>query len=274
MPPVVPDPFVRALRDIESTLIASHIAVFPVWGCSSDHDITKLREHIAPGAHDFSHVPVRNGAGVVRGVVHRDKIQGSSGTAGSCMVELQEHHVVPANTQLRETMFLLGKEGFLLVRSPESGYPDGISGIINHADIQKTPVRLLLFARLTELEARLRGRIQGANWDSQPQCDWAVTSAKRKRDRFWTRDALPQLANYLNLREVAKVARQLGVGIHPELEEAAFETRAKELLKIRNDICHTNTLGGEDVSIPSSSIEFVVRAFEAIEAALLALAAE
>jgi hypothetical protein len=27
------DPFARTLRDLESTLTASHIAVFPVWCC-------------------------------------------------------------------------------------------------------------------------------------------------------------------------------------------------------------------------------------------------
>ena len=82
------DPFVRTLRELENTLTASHIAFFPVWCCLPSDDVVELRRRISPEGFDFSFVPVRNDAGKITGVVHRDRLVGKNGAVNAHLVAL------------------------------------------------------------------------------------------------------------------------------------------------------------------------------------------
>jgi len=179
----IQDPFVRVLNHLENTLTASHIAAFPVLCWVLADDVTQVRKKIAKAKDglDFSHVPIRDGNGHVRWIAHREDLNEKHGMLGDHTKTFEEGHIVDASRPLRDTLLLLRDHGVLLVRSPESGQPDGISGIINHADIQKTPVRLLLYAQITEIEARLRNRLSREPWEENPDCAAFVALAKKKR---------------------------------------------------------------------------------------------
>ena len=197
--PDIQDSFVRVMNHLENTLTASHIAAFPVLCWSPADDVTRVREEIAKDRLDFSHVPIRDGKGHVRWIARRQDLNEKRGPLVDHAMPFEERYVVDASRPLRDTLLLLQDRGVLLVRSPESGQPDSISGIINHADVQKTPVRLLLFTQITEIEARLRNRLNREHWEEDPVCADFVKHANNQRKDPEGR--LP-LINHLNLRQL------------------------------------------------------------------------
>jgi hypothetical protein len=277
------DPFVRVLNHLENTLTASHIAAFPVLCWSPADDVVKVREEISQDSLDFSHVPIRDGNGHVRWIAYREDLNEKHGPLKKHARPLEERHVVDASRPLRDILLLLQEHGVLLVRSPESGQPDGISGIINHADIQKTPVRMLLFAQITEIEARLRNQVSCKcrkdhfNWEEKPNCGEYKNSAERKRHDPEGR--LP-LINYLNPRELMLLTNALDIPLRQklsevktpklpkceikELSEDEFEELAKELKELRNAIAHGNDIGCPCGAKPLDSIDAVNSAFDLV----------
>lgn len=274
------DPFVRVLNHLENTLTASHIAAFPVRCWSPADDVTKVREEIAKDRLDFSHAPIRDSKGYIRWIACRDDLNEKHGLLIKHAISLEEHHVVDASHPLRDTLLLLREHGgFLLVRSPESGYADGISGIINHADIQKTPVRLLLFAQITEIEARLRNQVSRKCWETHPNCKRYKTSAENKRKKqhqeFWL-----NLTNYLNPCELMLLAHNIEIpllwklseveskklpkGEFKELSKDVFGKRAKALKDVRNAIAHSNDIGCGCGANPLDTIDEVNHAFNLV----------
>jgi hypothetical protein len=262
------DPFVRVLNHLENTLTASHIAAFPVLCWSPADDVTKVREEIAKHRLDFSHVPIRDDKGHVRWIARREDLNEKRGPLVDHAVPFKERHVVDASRPLRDTLLLLRDQGVLLVRSPESGQPDGISGIINHADVQKTPVRLLLFTQITEIEARLRNRLSREHWEEDPVCAEFVKLANSQRKDPEGR--LP-LINHLNPRQLMLLTRTREIRLLPELSEDEFTNRAKEITALRNDIAHTNDFGCSGGANPLDTIEAVNRAFGLVDATLAAV---
>jgi hypothetical protein len=186
---------------------------------------------------------------------------------------LEERHIVDANRPLRDTLLLLRDHGVLLVRSPESGYPDGISGIINHADIQKTPVRLLLFAQITEIETRLRNRVSRTCWEKCPNCETYKNTAKRRMKKWKDPEGRLPLANYLNPRELMLLIKALEIPLLQKLwgagskilPEDEFEKLAKELKDLRNAIAHSNDIGYRCGTNPLNTIQSVNSAFDLVD---------
>jgi predicted transcriptional regulator len=260
------DPFVRVLRHLENTLTASHIAAFPVLCCPPADDVTKVRKVIAKDRLDFSHVPIRDDKGHVRWIARREDLTEKRGPLVDHAMPLNERNVVDASLPLRDTLQLLQNQGVLLVRSPESGQPDGISGIINHADVQKTPVRLLLFTQITEIEARLRNRLSREHWEEDPRCTGFVKDAAYIQSRYPER-RLP-LINYLNPGRLMLLTRACGIRLLSELSDEEFTNRSKELSDLRNNIAHTNDLGCSGGTNPLDTIEAVNRAFGLVDATL------
>ena len=259
------DPFVRVLNHLENTITASHIAAFPVLCWSPSDDVTKVREKIAKDCLDFSHVPVRDNKGHIRWLARREDLNEKRGQLIGHAMPFEGRHVVDSSCPLRDTLRLLRDQGVLLVRSPESGQSDSISGIINHADVQKTPVRLLLFTQITEIEARLRNRLSREHWEEDPVCAEFVNLANSQRKDQEGR--LP-LINYLNPRQLMHLTRTRNIPLLPELSEEEFTNRAKELTDLRNDIAHTNDFRCSGEANPLDMIEAVNRAFDLVDATL------
>ena len=262
------DSFVRVLNHLEKTITASHIAAFPVLCRSPSDDVTKVHEEIAKDRLDFSHVPIRDSKGHVRWLASREDLNEKRGQLIDHAMPFEERHVVDSSRPLRDTLRLLRDQGVLLVRSPESGHPDGISGIINHADVQKTPVRLLLFTQISEIEARLRNRLNRERWEEDPVCAAFVERANiQRRD---PEGRLP-LINHLNMRQLMHLARTREIRLLPELSEDKFTNHTKDLTAIRNDIAHTNDFGCSGGANPLDTIEAVNRAFDLVDETLSAV---
>jgi hypothetical protein len=231
------DPFVQTLHVLENTLTASHIAVFPVWCWLPPHDEDELQKKLAPEADDFSYVPVRAVDGRVRHVVYRGRMEGKGGPVAYTRERLTSGDVVNARTPLKDTIEALGGRGFLLVRSPKGGHRDATLGIITRADVQKTPVRLLLFAQLIEIETRLRRGLAGTKWNQRDECKKERSSAERQKERC-KGDTLDALEIYLGIGELLHVTRKVGTNLLPELNDAEFTRRVEHVKKARNQVCH------------------------------------
>ena len=262
------DPFVRVLNHLENTITASHIAAFPVLCWSPSDHVTKVREEIDKDCLDFSHVPVRDNKGHIKWLARREDLNEKRGRLKDHAMPFEGSHVVDSSCPLRDTLRLLRSQGVLLVRSLESGQPDGISGIINHADVQKTPVRLLLFTQITEIEARLRNRLNREHWEEDPVCAAFVERANSQR-----RDPVGRLPliNHLNMRQLMHLTRIRNIRLLPELSEDKFTNRAKEITAIRNDIAHTNDFGCSGGANPLDTIVAVNRAFDVVDETLSAV---
>jgi hypothetical protein len=229
------DHFIRTTEVIERELLASHIAAFPVECCDPERDVADLRNWFAKDGRDFSHVPVRDKQGVILGILERDACLGRTGAAARVMNRDLADLLVDARASLWEAVQRLKGRGVLLVRSPEAGWADGVSGIINHADLEKAPVRVLLFARLTEIEARLRNMVQasGADWEGRSVVAEHVEAARVNRTK-WAGE-LP-LLYYLNIERLAKVAGLCSATALKVLRP----TDPRSLKEIRNTIAHGN----------------------------------
>jgi len=133
----------------------------------------------------------------------------------------------------------LTNDAFLLVRSPESGYPDGISGIINHADVDKLPVRLLLFAQITEIESRLREMVLDLPWQTDPI--FANTARQASNMRKAHRNEALSLMNYLNFAQLGRIAHHYKI-FHISMDSEKVFARLQQLKDIRNAVAHGNEI--------------------------------
>jgi hypothetical protein len=265
--PVPGDPFLRTLRDLESTLTAGHIAVFPVWCWVPPHNEDQLQEKLSPEADDFSYVPARDVDGTIRIVVHRGHVERKGGPIAYTRERLTAEHVIDAGEPLRGTIAALEGRGFLLVQSPESGQPDGIGGIITRADVQKTPVRLLLFANLIEIETRLRRGLTDTKWEVRADCDSDRSDAEKKKMRY-RGDTLDALENYLGIGGLLRVARRVGANPLPELNDTEFTRRVRQIKKARDQVCHGLDVRGNHSSPttagPSEAFHLIEETREAV----------
>ena len=101
------DPFVRVLNHLESTLIASHIAAFPVLCWAPTDDVATVREEIAEDRLDFSHVPIRDGKGRVRWIACREDLNEEHGLLKNHAMPFKERECCDASRPFAETLLLL-----------------------------------------------------------------------------------------------------------------------------------------------------------------------
>jgi len=259
--PVLGNPFLRTLRDLENTLTASHIAVFPVWCWAHPHSEDELQEKLSPQADDFSYIPARDVDGTVRIVIHRGRVEGRGGPIAYTRKKLTTDDVIDSGEPLRGTIEALEGRSFLLVQSPESGQPDGIGGIITRADFQKTPVRLLLFASLIEIETRLRRGLTETKWVVRADCASDRSDAENKKKRY-KGDTLDALENYLGIGGLLRVARRVGQNPLPKLNDAEFTRHVQHIKKARDQVCHGLDVRGNHGSPTTAGLS---EAFHTIE---------
>lgn len=218
--------------------------------------------------HDFSHVPVRDHSDRICGILDRVALRKNSrGAARDRMSATLP--LVGAGAPLQDTLRRLEEAGVLLVQSEESGYADGISGIINHSDCQKLPVRLFLFARIAELETRLKSRLAEHPWENEPSERWA-REARRSAETWAGRhgDPLP-LLHYLDLKDLGHFARHFGMFTLTPEEEGRFTRNWQLVYDVRNAIAHSKEIGrhqqGAGPVDPLTSIQRVRQAFEILD---------
>lgn len=212
-------------------LRARDIAAFPVIHASVDDDTSTVRDHMLRD--DFSHMPLRDSGGSVVRVIHRDATSGKVGRVYDAAVPLNhENHVVAAADPLPAVIAKLPGSGFLLVSSRESGWPDRIAGIINHADVVSLPVRLFIYTRTIQIENRVFQAIAGTKWKETPGLESLWESAEGKYRKGGERRACREA--YLHFRDLMKIGQMRGV-------LGVTDDELKLLCTARNFACHAVT---------------------------------
>ena len=113
----------------------------------ADDEARAVRRDLETLGFDVVGIKNRNSEGAV-GWVSRSDLQ-----VGTCLAHLQPfapHQLVAESTPLSEVIHILADEEHVFVVSGQ-----GISGIITRADLNKPPVRALLFTLITLLEMHL-----------------------------------------------------------------------------------------------------------------------
>jgi hypothetical protein len=184
----------EALEQIVRSLHARDIAAFPVVHAGVDEADPAVLQRM--DKLDFSHMPLRDGNGDVVAVLDRTTIR---------RIPLGTKYLIGAGALLSEAIARLPGAGFLLVQSPESGYRDNISGIINHADVVSLPVRMLFYTRTMQLERRVLDEIEGKDWGGTPSLQhlWDKVEGMYRQggDRRSCREA------YLHFPEIMRIGQ-------------------------------------------------------------------
>ena len=167
--------------------------------------------------HDFDMLPVLRNGEVVGTFWPEDVTEAEGKTVGQAMRPPRDH-AVARSTQISDLFPLLAQKKVLVVTG------DGgmvLDGVVSYADLNRRPVRVLVYAFLSELEGKLGESLRSAEGDP---------------DRF-----LKQYGKFLNESTLGRwmKARLSGVGIHP-IENSSLSDLARILSEVEG---HRSKLG-------------------------------
>lgn len=169
------------------------------------------------------------------------------GPCGAFAVRITPERVVAEDERLFKVIERLRECDLLLVRG-DAGY----TGFVTMADLQKPPVRMLLFAVVSIIELRWQGWIRdhfgdGDGWHAcltPPRLDMARRLMEERNRNGWNL----QLADCLQFSDRATIVLKT-----PELWEKTLFTsrnqardRIRAIQKLRDDLAHSQDLLVED----------------------------
>jgi len=157
----------------------------------------------------FDHIPVIDEDEQIIGVLERAQDPGSA-IAEVAMRRLNGSMLLSAHAPLLDGIRSLAYRPYALVV-----YPDGIHGIITRSDVQKLPVRMLIFSSVTILEQAIADAIivnkaDGTWIDLIPKDE--IKNMERLRMRLVAEGMDPSIIVLVNFfRKIEIVARILGL---------------------------------------------------------------
>ena len=169
------------LDDLWDRLLTVELIAEPLATCTAADDTAAVRRRLEQNRWNqigFREPPEQGGAAVGY-LDHEDfaNLSGSLSEAGVRRFTVGE--LVSAQTPLRDGLMRLAEARRLFVLGPK-----GVSGIATVADLQKPPVRILLFGTVSLLEMAMLSRIQrqypGGRWT-----DRVSPSRRRKAERLY-----------------------------------------------------------------------------------------
>jgi CBS domain-containing protein len=233
----ISDTFECTMLGLEAGLHVHHIAEFDLRTCSiNDSAMAVLADRAFA---DFEHIPVRDDAGHIVGVLNRSA-QAIVGNASETMQQLDESLLVAAEAPLMSFVRLAGTVPYKLVLNE-----NGIRGIVTRSDLLKLPVRLVAFAFVTHLEALMADVIRTRN--QQGDESWLEFLSEGRRKKVTEkRDTLKgsrmeldllEFTEFCDKRQIVKKISSLGRDFIDETED---------LEKLRDQIAHAATFISSD----------------------------
>lgn len=214
------------LHGLGAGLHVKHISEYNMHTCAPEDDAASILR--SAQSQDFDRIPVSQGGRVIG-------VEGSivgRGTVRDCMRALDDSMLISSEESILNVLAALSPTGFRLVLQGAK-----ITGIVTTSDISKLPVRLLVFALVSELEVAMNSVIArkypGDTWMNQLQ------DSGRLRDRLARR----REANLsISALEVAQFSEKRKA-ISKILQIADSDRRQLERVEcIRNDAAHGNEL--------------------------------
>lgn len=243
------------LVGLERALRVEHIATFEdLLTCEADDRIPEVLAR--PDLEDFDFLPVKKDGRVV-GVLERARA--TAGRAGDQAQGLDESTLMAATEPVADFIHgLRAKPYRLVVRRRE------VAGIVTRSDIQKLPVRLLVFTLVTHLEAQMASTIERLH----PNDDWlGLLNGKRRKRVEEKRAELGEARLNIATVEFADFADKRDILLASQLP-AAVDRGKKRVCKefdriedLRNQVAHAATLPEG----PDDLVERFVDVFESAE---------
>lgn len=219
---------------------------------------------------DFDAVGVESAGGIVSGYVERSHLtQSATDRCGDCQQVFHPAELIAISTPLMQLLPLMQHTPRLFVLEGNR-----VSGIVTYGDLQKAPVRMLLFGLVTLLEMnllRLVRRYYAQNtWQVALKADRVQTAQhlwQESRDRNEATDLLDYL-QFCDKRDLVlhhpELFRQLGLK-----SKRGGDRLLKQAEQLRNRLAHAQNLvsgssWGELLAL-TADLESLLRQCETIE---------
>lgn len=228
--------FEATLKALERALHVGHIATFELKCCEPGDSVADVLQN--DSFRNLDHVPVGRDGNIV-GVLHRTAVA-AEGDVGSKMKAVHEVCRVAPDTPLMTFLREAKDEPFALVFDG----PDVI-GIVTRSDLQKLPVRLLVFALITHLETQMADLIRAQccpldeKWFERwiPKRESALTARWKELKKKSEELDVVAVTEFFDKREVIK-----GLKLWDEKEMAEFETDLGRIATVRNPVAHARSV--------------------------------
>lgn len=257
---------IQDLRSLFEDSITVEYVAEPLKGVSAEADVTEVLDWME--AHDFDVVGVKSGDGI-SGYVERSSLINSCGKCGDCQHIFHPSELIAISTPLIKLLPILQQTSRVFVLDCNQ-----VSGILTCGDLQKAPVRMLLFSLVTLLEMNLLRLIRLY----YPQDSWQKLLKRERLDtikRLWqesqARNEAMDLLDYLQFCD----KRELVLHHSQLLEQLELKSKrsGEKFLKaaeqLRNRLAHAQDLVAssswtELISL-AAEIETLLRRCEDIE---------
>ncbi len=227
------------LRELtESEILVRHIATYELFAPEPQEDAASVRQQMADRKIDVA--PLKEHPDYHRYI---DAKELSNGHCGKYAHSIDVTMIVAETLPVAALFETLQKQPFLFVLQGRN-----IVGIVTKADLQRVPVRILMFGLITLLEMNLRESIREYYGDD----DWIrvlddeerLQKAQDLQAKRISKDAsigLLECTQLCDLKEI--IARgPLLQKILLGMSKNQFRTRLKQIEKYRNDLAHAQVL--------------------------------
>lgn len=231
--------FERTLEGYAQGFHVSHIATFDLETCSPDEDSREVFQRFPL----FDQIPVRDGERVV-GVLERPQGEIPCGRVSTQMRMLDDSLLVSGDATLKEFFPLIARPPYyrLVLQGAK------INGIVTRSDMLKLPVRLYVFALVTNLELLMMEIIK----QQLPQDnDWLPLLSTKRQENVINKQKmyasqrmdplLIEFTDFCDKRVILKEHLNLG---------KTFEKDLKDIENVlRNPLAHAATFVEDDAGL-------------------------
>ena len=231
-PRTADDPFTSILRSLEGSLNVSLISS-PLITCDSSSLAAEVFQR--PECVPIDQIPVTHESKII-GVLERSEAGTPILPARECMRPLEERMLVGATTGILTYIHLTAEPYHLVVNG------NGIDGLVTPSDLLKLPVRLVLFAFLTHLEATMANAIRTRCPDDSWQRHLSRSRAAKLREVFEKGKKENVYADLLSFTQWCDKRDILAMELPEEIRGSKTEFRSdhRNLEDLRNRVMHAN----------------------------------
>jgi len=224
---------------VEREIVVRHIATYDLYGPRPEEEATAVYREMAKLRIDTA--PLKEGPKYHR-YVQAKELKEAKGPCKECADPISVATVIAENLPIVEVFEALYENPFLFVLRGRR-----IEGIVTKADLQRIPVRILMFGLITLLEMNLREIVRNQYGEG----DWVEALNKTRMDKARklqeerneqdTGIGLLECVQLCDLRDIVAKGPLLHE-MFPGLSPIPFEKCLKEIEDYRNNLAHAQAL--------------------------------
>lgn len=229
----------QSLKNLFETSITVNSIAESIQFCSGDDDALSIRDEMARSHFDLLGVKKD---GEIAGYIERDSL--SSGFVKDYMKDFTAKDLISDSTPLIHLLYIFkaSKRVFILEKAK-------VTKLVTFSDLQKAPVRMIIFGYITLLEMKL-GEIINIHFPDQSWKKRLSPGRLQKAEEIYRIKV--EKNEDLNLVECLQISDKLDlVFVEDEKlriifsvpSKSAGRTMAKEIRSLRDELAHANELG-------------------------------